>query len=1323
MKQIPKQNPKMPLVVHDSRRQTLSRLPLYLAVAAILLALCMPGGHATVKAAAPEPTPVLPSQPTDTVVLPVSQGQTPSSSGFESAVWPWKQENPEPKARRDTTVNVNEVSSKSVSGDVSATSAAAANNITSAGQFGGASFRVAINGNYAYIGTGFRLSILNIANPAAVSLAGRTQTAWADEVLGIAVRSNITNTYAYIVTGNEGLRVVDASDQKNPNDVGFYNTPGYAWDLAVSGNYAYIADGSSGLQVVDITMPYAPQHKATLDTPGKAMDVEVDARYAYIADENGGLRIVDISMPANPTEVGSLKTNGRAVGLVVSGNTVYLADDTDGLRIIDVTTKTAPKLVGALDTAGNAYSVDFDPNANIVYVADSGDGLRAVDVSTPTAPKEVGHFDISGCWANDVEISGSYAFLVDTAHGLRVLNTTNPSEISPVFLFNTPAPTDVKVSGNYTYLTSGSAGLRIINTSKPAAPVESGYFDTPGYAYAVAVVTPPGSSTVYALVADWDKGLRVIDVTTPNAPHEVGFRDTPGMARDVAVLYPYAYVADSNQGLQIINITDPLNPVITAACDQVTCMPSGGEARGIIVAPSPSDSKVTYAYVADGSMGLRLIDVSDPLHPTQLGFYDTPGEANRVALSPQAAYAYVADGFGGGVQVVDVSNPTSLVSLGAYDTDGSANAIISVKSADLGGDYLFLADGNQGLRLILVEMVSGSRPKLSEKAFYDTRGWAGSLSVVGQRAYIADGEDGLNILDTTTEKVLHTISGKVVSDQGVALPGVTISAGTGLITVTAANGTYSLGGLMSQDYTITPALSGYLFSPSSFTVNLKEDIKDKNFTASQSLGDGYMSSGVVVDANGSPISGVTVTLTADGSSAQAVQSAVTDAKGVFTLKGLASSSTYTIVPQKEGFEFSPATRALAPTLGTANQQDTTLNQQFVGKMTGLAGIVKDNKEMPIADVTITSDCSEKASSDAEGKYTLTPAKVGSCTLIAIKDGYTFVPLTRTVQIPSAASQDFQGVPKTVISISGSVLDKDGKPLKDVKLTSDCSLPIVTDERGIYILNDVKGKSCSLAPALDGYTFSPDKLTVIIPEGVVGQQTAAGQRFTGVANVISGRVIDADGKPLAGVNLTVNGGIPVVTNEQGIYTLNGLSTGSYTLVPQKSGINFSPPRQEFNLPANSTKMSDFIGRQAVGSVKGKVKDGGGIPVAGVVISDGAGHQIFSDQNGDFQFNLPSGTVTLSAAKEGYTFSPATAQLVLPPDVGNVEFIALANDYQVSGKVSDKNGNPLIGVALNNGSAASITPDQNGNYNLLLKAGTYTIKPSKDGYSFTPPSLEV
>jgi hypothetical protein len=47
-----------------------------------------------------------------------------------------------------------------------------------------------------------------------------------------------------------GLRVVDVSDPAQPVEVGFYDTPGHAYDVAVTGEYIYVADYHSGLVIL-----------------------------------------------------------------------------------------------------------------------------------------------------------------------------------------------------------------------------------------------------------------------------------------------------------------------------------------------------------------------------------------------------------------------------------------------------------------------------------------------------------------------------------------------------------------------------------------------------------------------------------------------------------------------------------------------------------------------------------------------------------------------------------------------------------------------------------------------------------------------------------------------------------------------------------------------------------------------------------------------------------------------------------------------------------------------------------------------------------------
>ena len=99
----------------------------------------------------------------------------------------------------------------------------------------------------------------------------------------------------------------------------------------------------------------------------------------------------------------------------------------------------------------------------------------------------------------------------------------------------------------------------------------------------------------------------------------------------------------------------------------------------------------------------------------------------------------------------------------------------------------------------------------------------------------------------------------------------------------------------------------------------------------------------------------------------------------------------------------------------------------------------------------------------------------------------------------------------------------------------------------------------------------------------------------------------------------------------------------------------------------------------------------------------------------------GAVTVTPVKAGYTFTPSS--LAVKED-GTVNFAASANTvptYSISGTVS---GAVLSGVTITLSGAGSATAISNasGNYSFSnLVNGSYTVKPSMAGYTFTPTSL--
>ncbi|MBK8129625.1 MAG: hypothetical protein IPK53_12245 [bacterium] len=458
-----------------------------------------------------------------------------------------------------------------------------------------------------------------------------------------------------------------------PFGSGFFDTPGYAVGVAVSGSYAYVADDIGGLRVVDITNPAAPFSTGNY-TPGSVDGISVSGNLAYVSFGRGGIRAVDISNPAAPGVVGSyaVTQGSEAFGkAAVSGNYGYVLEygGIDGLRVVDVTNPASPVSAGFYVTPYEPS--DIAVSGNFAYVVCGWTGLRVVDISNPAVPFETGFYDDPPGDPTPapigVAVSGNYAYLAEsgTYGGLRVVDVSNPS--APVSAGMAEWESDarrVAVSGNFAYVTDIYGGLYIVNVADPAAPFIAGHYNAPDFPRNVAV------SGNFAYVANHDVGLLVVNVTNPAAPFLAGSYNTPGFARDVAVSGCVAYIADAtNFGTYGISYFQPCaavarccysNSNVCADTTEAACTSLSGQwtanetcasgpcvaspPRELVITQSGSDIILTWFAPAGGWNGQyqifrssaqdaidlpgNLIATVGTTSYTDLGILDLAGETN-----------------------------------------------------------------------------------------------------------------------------------------------------------------------------------------------------------------------------------------------------------------------------------------------------------------------------------------------------------------------------------------------------------------------------------------------------------------------------------------------------------------------------------------------------------------------------------------------------------------------------------------------------------------------------------------------------------------------
>ena len=240
-----------------------------------------------------------------------------------------------------------------------------------------------------------------------------------------------------------------------------------------------------------------------------------------------------------------------------------------------------------------------------------------------------------------------------------------------------------------------------------------------------------------------------------------------------------------------------------------------------------------------------------------------------------------------------------------------------------------------------------------------------------------------------------------------------------------------------------------------------------------------------------------------------------------------------------------------------------------------------------------------------------------------------------------------GSTTTAVRITGQIVDSRGYGVSNLRVRLDAAPGTTpqylnTNLNGYYQFGNLpNGGSYTVTPESTIYTFSPPNLYFqSLAENFDNGNFVA----RNVSYSIGGRLTDAAGNAIhpATVNLSGSKTASAGTDFNGNYFFSNLEAGgTYTLQPYKNQYNFTPPTRTFaNLSAQQT--ADFTGTVATYTVSGRVSaNGAGLAGVSVALGVAGSSVVTTDANGDYSFaGLTSGDYTVTAAKSGYTFTPAT-----------------------------------------------------------------------------------
>ncbi|OGS19498.1 MAG: hypothetical protein A3J83_06135 [Elusimicrobia bacterium RIFOXYA2_FULL_40_6] len=351
---------------------------------------------------------------------------------------------------------------------------------------------------------------------------------------------------------------------------------------------------------------------------------------------------------------------------------------------------------------------------------------------------------------------------------------------------------------------------------------------------------------------------------------------------------------------------------------------------------------------------------------------------------------------------------------------------------------------------------------------------------------------------------------------------------------------------------------------------------------------------------------------------------------------------------------------------TSNNRVIKYNTDFIPTYS-ISGYVLDNSSQGISGVTVllSGSSTEAYTTAANGYYTFASLSSGTYTVNPNKTDWAFNPSSPIATIvnsnhvvPNSFGR-YTGV-TPLYNISGYVKDSSSAGISGVtvNLTGPENSNCVTGVTGLYSFTNLSAGTYTVNPNKNDWAFNPSNPTVVITNSNQIAQNSFG-RFVGVISTysISGYVLDNSSQGISGVTVLLSGSSTeaYTTAANGYYTFASLSSGTYTVNPNKTDWIFNPSSPIVIITNTNQTVQPSFGTHIVivppsimYSISGDVRDSNGIGINGVTVtlSGASNATMTTGDDGFYTFTgLSTGTYNITLTKIGYTFTPAEINVTL------------------------------------------------------------------------------
>ena len=450
-----------------------------------------------------------------------------------------------------------------------------------------------------------------------------------------------------------------AQDIKNMTLLGnFGRGEGEAKAVFAAGSIVYYGLGSK-VQIASFSNPANPVKIGSVilsDVVEALVRTSIGGTQYIVASGGSKMWIINVANPTTPSLVSTVDVGLGATceGIATSGTYAYIAAGDAGFKIYNIATPAAPSPVASIDSLAYCESVVISaPYAYIAANTTSNFQGRSfiIDVSNPENPVYKSTILGYGGYHQYMNVRSGYAYICDYNEGLQVINVSDPTNPTNVIAVPSGYRTaGIVFDGNYGYVAVGDSGMAIYNVTNSASPVFITKIQTTGRAAFVSygAITISGTPTGHIFVANRNPapGISAINVSNPTTPSTSSYLGSLAAASGIAYTPFYSngkvYIAYGSAGLRIIDVSFPSSPTL------LSTLPLGGDSRAAVV-------NGNYVYVAARDSGVHIVDATNAANPVKIKTIKTP-RARGVATSGTILYVAASDS---GMGIIDISDPNN----------------------------------------------------------------------------------------------------------------------------------------------------------------------------------------------------------------------------------------------------------------------------------------------------------------------------------------------------------------------------------------------------------------------------------------------------------------------------------------------------------------------------------------------------------------------------------------------------------------------------------------------------------------------------------------